>query len=322
MTVLLFVFHFALDSPPPLLVARADGVHIVDPQGKVQRTLLPHAVTWAHRLPDGHLVVDRGPKGLFVLPSTGKPRALATLPSVRGCGFGPADPKADPKADAPLQVQSVDDVTHSADGRWLCVSLMDRNANMAEVRADFDIELATGKVTARLALAPGCPDPKLTPNRCGPPARPKPAVQPVKKTWAFAWMAERGKLTGKSGVALDLCAGRPADQCDPSMSVAVSPSGQWRLVRLPTGMGDYMHHALFAVDHQTGAVHPIVEGTWPPALTGKQRQTLQQDYAAVPTLDVVGETYIAPTGHGEGFIVDNLLINPGKSVIRVGQFVP
>ena len=320
MTCLLLAFHVAFAAPPPLLVARADGLHVVDPQGKVQRTLLPHAVTWGHRLPDGQVVVDRGPKGLFVVPTTGEPRALAILPGVRGCGFGPADPQAE----APLQVQSVHDVTHSADGRWLCLSLMDRNANMAEVHADVDIDLVTGKVDARLAMAPECPDLKITPNRCGPAARAKPTSPKKaapKKAWTFAWDPKRGQLKGKPGVAIDLCAGRPGDRCD-AVSVAVSPSGRWRLVRLPTGMGDYMHHALFAVDHQAGAMYPIAEGAWPPALTAKQHQQLQKDPAAVPTLDVVGEAHIAVTGHGERFVVDDLLINPGSGVIRVGAFVP
>lgn len=321
MTSLILMLQLALAGPPPLLVTRPDGLHVIDLEGKVRRTLLSGPVVWAHRLPGAQFAVDRGPKGLFVVPLNGKPRALVKLPGVSGCGFTVKTPAGEPQ----LRVQSVHDVTHSADGRWLCLSVMDRNANMADVQADFDIELATGKVAARLAMAPNCRNLKITPSRCRQAAQPKPASKPASKpatkTWPFGWNAKRAVFAGKPGAALDLCAGRPADQCDP-MSVAVSPSGRWRLVRLPTGAGDYMHHALFALDHQTGGVHPIVEGAWPLALTLDQRQKLQIDYSAVPSLDVVGEAHIAATGHAERFVVDDLLIVPGERVIRVGNFVP
>ncbi|MGK0360140.1 MAG: hypothetical protein ACI9U2_002452 [Bradymonadia bacterium] len=322
MTPLILMLHLALAGPPPLLVTRPDGLHVIDLQGKVRRTLLSGPVVWAHRLPGAQLAVDRGPKGLFVLPLDGKPRALAKLPVVSGCGFTVKTTAGEPQ----LRVQSVHDVTHSVDGRWLCLSVMDRNANMADVQADFDVELATGKVAARLAMAPNCPNLKITPSRCRQEARPKPASKPASnpatKAWPFSWNAKRAVFAGEPGAALDLCAGAPADQCDTSMSVAVSPSGRWRLVRLATGAGDYMHHALFALDHQTGGVYPIVEGAWAPALTLKQRQKLQSDYSAVSSLDVVGEAYIAATGHAERFVVDDLLIIPGARVVRVGNFVP
>jgi hypothetical protein len=210
---------------------------------------------------------------------------------------------------------------------WLCLTLMDRNANMAEVQADFDVELATGKVTARLVMAPDCPEPKVSPSRCRAAAPTKP-VKPAPKSaqkpaaWPHTWHAPRGVFQGKQGPVVDFCAGRAADACDTPTSAAVSPTGRWRLVRLPTDTGDYMHHALFALDHQTGAVFPITEGPWPPALSPKQLQALQQDYSAVPSQDVVGEAHVAATGHGETFAVDDLLVTPGERVLKVGSLAP
>ncbi|MCA9546292.1 MAG: hypothetical protein KC613_17930 [Myxococcales bacterium] len=307
-------------SPPPLVVLRPDGVHVIDVHGRVIRTLSATPGDWAHRLPDGTLVVAQGAAGLLALPPQGKARPLGALPAVKGCGFA-----ADAKGDHGLSLQSARDAQHSPDGRWLCVALQDRNDNMAEIRALYDVELATGKVHPSLAMAPGCPGGAMLSDRCtlvGPPAVTPPATPPPKVSWPFEWQGERGVLRGGDGPALDFCVGRPQEACDPPDTAAVSPSGRWRLLRLPTSQGDYMHHALFAVDHQTAALYPITEGAWPSPLTPTQRQQLLRDYAAVPSLDVVTETHIAATGHGERFAVDELLVSPGERVRRVGRLVP
>ncbi len=324
----------AVAAPTPLIVSRADGVHRINVRGQVERTLTPWPVQWAVRLPDGSLAVHRARGGVYHVPLAGPPRPVARLPGLgtpEACTVSPppakpADPEA-PNSAVGLDLQSPGDARASDDARWLCLSLFDRNENMADVNVDYAIDLKTGAVEAHMGLNLQCealPQAATPPRaRCaimGPPWTPP---GPPADRWPVRFDDDSSAITGADGTpALAFCAGQPADACDGAVSVAVSPSGRWRVLWLHTMEADYMHFAAFALDHKTGDLFPLREGPWPKALTPTERARVVRDHAAIETVDVVGGTATRATGHGERIAMGEYLITPGERVLLVGHLLP
>ncbi len=171
----------------------------------------------------------------------------------------------------------------------LCVELADRNDNMREMAAAYVVDLKTGKVSSTLLEAPGCPAAQPE-QRCVPS---KPAV------------ARRAPL--------------PTHPLGPFE--AVTPSGRYGLVALPTSQGDYMHAALIGVDLKKKTVHRITEKGWQPPATAAEKARWKANPEAIKAIDVVGESLIRAVPREEAFYVDGLLIRPGKAPIKVGTLV-
>jgi hypothetical protein len=179
---------------------------------------------------------------------------------------------------------------------------------MAEIMANFDVNLDSGSTKSWLRFSLDCDIDTTVKTTC---------VASAQKTTTV-------KPPGKSDVVLDEESGqvrigaRIIAQLPPYPSLSAQ-TGDWMLVTIPTSSGDYMHAAVVAVDRSTGSVHPVREGAWTkpalPAALAKWRE----DPESIKAMDAVGESHIRVWPDGRSFYVDGVLIRPGSTSVQVGQ---
>jgi hypothetical protein len=251
----------------------------------------------------------------------GKRVRLAKLPPF-AC-VSPTARDGDPKAESTrLTIQDPTDFVVDESGRLACLTLMDRNINMADVLVRVEIELGSGKVSRWLEMGDEqCIPPKGVKiaehsERCAPRHRLTPEAAETGFRFAF-----------DAGHVVELMPSSPAVPTVGLRGYAidkVSPSGRWVLLAGDQEDGDYIHQQIVLLDRTTGEVFPIRKrpGAWPgPLKTTGSKPPFRIRTPVVGTAGVVGETDIRWLGRSatsELLVVDGLVVRPGAAAFSVG----
>lgn len=292
-------------APTSLFVAGPRGVVELALDGTVRRQLSATVGTDPRRTPDGLLV--RTPAGLLRISLSGQPEILvAKLPeAVTACASADGAPVRHVLAD--LAVQAADDFTVAPDGSSACLSLMDRNANMADVTVRLHVDLKTGGVHAGVA---GCP---------GEPAACATVVLPnVPPATDAPFRIDGGRLLKRepSG-SLTVISGLGSGDF---REAAASPSGRWVVIEGNESEADYIHRDLLLLDRMHGRVHAIVPGRFPPPIA--QGDLVSLGRIRVRTADATGESEVRWLP-GDVLLVDRLLVLPGQRALAIdGDIAP
>jgi len=276
---------------PTLIVAGEKGLQEVGYDGTVLRTLSRTRARSPRLLEGGKDIVFYAPAAgeVRVLSrETGVERRITALPG----SFAACRPEAGTVPRSSLSIQEDSDFVVDPASGAVCMTLMDRNANMADVAVHLRIDLAKGTVVHHVAIGGDCLPKTREVGRCAtPPETPR---------------------SGKSAPLALGSLGVPAATREES----VSPSGHWSVVSLapPEGEGDYLHRWVFLADRSEKALYPIAEGRFPRALDAAKRATLD---ASAKTLDVVAETPVRWLDQ-DALLVGSLLVVPGRGGVELG----
>jgi hypothetical protein len=273
--------------PGTFIVGSEQGIREVGYDGATVRVI---AKTPASRL----RLVGGGKEVIFYVRATGEihrlslatgvARKVATLPNgFKACGHMPDYEAGHRFAVADLGVQADPDFVLDASANAVCLTLMDRNANMANVAIEVRVDLASGAALHRVIQGGEC---AATPQKwkgCAAPA---------------AAGAKWAPFRGAAGIDEEL----------------VSPSGRWSVLSMPKdSSGDYIYRSLFLLDRQGNRVFPIVKGPFPaPVPLADLART--RDEAG--TVDAVGESAVRWLDH-DALLVDSLLVVPERGGVGI-----
>ncbi len=283
-----------------LFIASQQGVREVGLDGKVARVLSHEPARLPRLMPDQKSL-------LYLVPNTGKLRrmdlqtgtttAVATLPQrYRLCSKPTTDGQSSYSL-KDLDVQSADDFVIDKTGQAACLTLIDRNANMANVIVNLRVSLqGTGKVSAFVDYPEGCPGPKPVP--CEPVERPN--QSPPAGTYDIV----DGSLGAAKGPRIRLGQGDFSVEHN-----GVSPGGTWAVIGGNISEGDYIHRSLFLLHRQTGKIHTIQEKSR--VLRHAELRTMTDNAAGA-----VGETEIKWLTDG-ALLIDSTLVWPGVGLIHL-----
>jgi hypothetical protein len=274
--------------PPPgtFIVGNDQGVREVGYDGATVRVI---ATTPARRL----RLVAGGKAVVFYVRATGEihelslatgvDRKVAALPNgFKACGHMPDYQSGHRFAVANLDVQADDDFVFDGSGNAVCMTLMDRNVNMANVAIDVRVDLASGAVLHRVTRGGECAAKPPNWKDCA-----------ARATDGAKWAPFRSA----AGIDEEL----------------VSPSGRWSVLSMNDDRGDYIHRSLFLLDRQGDQVFPIVKGPFPaPIPLAALART--EDRAA--TVDAVGESVVRWLDH-DALLVDSLLVVPERGGVDI-----
>ncbi len=221
---------------------------------------------WPRRLDDGSVLFLEEKGGALSLKRyrpSGEVKEIAQIPT----GFDGAGCKLSPSADAEvsLSVQSDGGFTVDQAHGQVCLTIADRNVNMADVSFAFRVDIESGRVDSSLEMdnINECASGQALVCAGSLGAEPKPAEAAGAK-WAWEWDAESLSLF-PAGVPKDEAAKRlcgadvdlsDADSRDFGCASEEGRSGSGRFV-LVSGLpseGDYIHRELFVIDLQSGEV--------------------------------------------------------------------
>ena len=319
----------AADAPPSaapalehaLITGGANGLELWAPDGSAHRVLSPGPALHPQRIADDAVLALSAEAGNLHLGAQlvrislrdGARRRLAQLPA-----FACANATAEDMRILGLDVQSADDIVVDTRGRAVCLTLMDRNSNMANLQVQVRIDLDSGQVQRWLTIGeedctapPGVTtgDPSDA-EWCEPRQRPAPTEAPA--TFAFDFDADTGTVQQLSP--------QPAVRArlrGEYMRELASPSGRWLVLGGDLQEGDYIHRSLILCDREDGALYPVLEepGTWPAPLKAAGRSGVVK-LPADGMADVVGESDIRWLVAGDGselLIVDTLVLLPKRA---------
>lgn len=287
--------------------ARADSIFVASPRGVREVGLDGKTVRWVSREPARHprLLTDQKSL-LYLVPKTGQLRRLdlqtgmtasvATLPRRFRLCSRPPDGGPLRYSLSELDVQSVDDFVIDASGQAACLTLLDRNINMASVAIDLRVSLqGSGQVDWAIDIPTGCPGKKPVPceRKSLPYREPPTAAYDLDDGWLVGAKRPRIRL-GQGDFFVD----------------AVSPGGTWAVIGGNIEQGDYIHRSLFLLNRQTGSVRTIAEKSV--ALGKAQLRTMTADSEAA-----VGETAIRWLSES-ALIIDSKLVWPGVGLVDLG----
>ena len=299
----------AVSAPSPTyFVLSPKGVLEVDARGKAVRVVSPSRASAGRRLPGGTEAVLYLParRALTRLDlQSGTEKTVITLPE-----RAPTCSQGETIATRELDVQSPSDLLLDAP-RAACLTLLDRNANMASYGLTVYADLAGGPPRLSPTLG-SCPEYK------GPWCKRDMSVKP----------------------------GRPAPKRLPGLPEAVvgestSPSGRWTLVWFVSDSGDYLYLSYYLLDNMQKNYLgiPGANAPWSKRITtaelaqaasepvGAEGEYAEESEGGPPraplgphlaTQVVVGETEARWTGNGDTFVLGNLLVDPAVSVVDLG----
>jgi hypothetical protein len=306
------------EQAPTILVGSTRGLEAWDLNGT--RTVMSAGFARHPRwIPDrsavlaitGRSLVDGKAKVERIQLATGKRRRVATLPSF-SCGEAAGEEILKPS------LQSASDFRVDRGGKFACLTLMDRNLNMASLVLDVRVDLSSGR-TERELLGPvdGCTPPSdvvaddkgesrvdcepVTVREAAPPA----SAQP------FGYEAGGRIIDGRTPSALRV---RALRDFSPG---PVSPSGRWVLLESEPEEGDYIYRDLLLFDRAQGAVFAVPTGAsnrWPEALPVRKLSRSPR------TARVVGEDdvrWLDLEPQADVLVVGDLIILPGERSFRV-----
>lgn len=306
-TALALVLMTSTAQADNLFVAGPKGLRQVAFDGKTVRTLSREAARWPRLLPDLKAVLyfapERGELRRVAL-DTGAATTVAKLPKqFRLCQpeSGESLPEKVEYALSELAVQSDGDFVIDQSGRTACLSLKDRNINMASLDINLHVSLRDGKVAWTEVFPSECPGPKLPECRTRSPAAAKPrkGAYDLQEGWLMAGQKKLVKL-GQKGYGIE----------------QVSPGGTWAVVFGNESDGDYIHRTLFLLNQTTGVFYTIAAK--PTALSRAQLRKLE----GVSSIDAVGESAVRWL-RDDVLLIDNQLIWPGKGLVDLqGDIAP
>jgi hypothetical protein len=292
------------DNPPTVIVGGEKGLAEVTLGGTVIRTFITHAIYAARR--DGQTVyyLTNDHREVHALSlSTGTDKKVATLPKqVVSCG-GEHHPKGVAIRLAELSVPSEHDFVIEG-GKIACLTLQDRNDNMADVQVNVRIDLATGRTEHSLDL-PAC---GYGVRDCAP----RPSAE-----------------TGVSEGTFDLVDGAIVKRGPPEQVLrtlgsgdfspsGVSPSGKWLLMRGNGEENDLIYSDLLLLDRQNGDVWTV--SAKPHKLTKRELSTIGNRKSG--TTVVVGETTIYWLPKRDLLVIDDTLVTPMVGSVQLpGQIL-
>jgi len=170
-----------------------------------------------------------------------------------------------------------------ASSNAVCMTLMDRNANMANVAIDVRVDLASGAALHRVIQGGECVAKPPKWKDCAAPA---------------AAGAKWAPFRGAAGIDEGL----------------VSPSGRWSVLSvLKDDSGDYIYRSLFLLDRRGNRVFPIVKGPFPAPIP---LADLARTRDEAGTVDAVGESAVRWLDH-DALLVDSLLVVPERGGVEI-----
>lgn len=287
----------AVSAAPPrgtLVVAGDPGVREVRFDGSVVR-VLSRTPAWRPRLtPDGKEIFFYAREAgeiRRVARQGGAESRVAALPrQFKTCGKLPDHPTGHVFSVKDLGIHEDRDFVLDVPARAACLTLQDRNANMANVRIRVRVELATGGVSHRVEIGGDCAKPPASFPACAAPP------------------ADRGGAPGAPFPVASL--GLP----DTVREETVSPSGRWSVLAQPSDEGDYIHRALFLLDRQKKLVYPLVAGAFPKPLAPAQIKRLADAHEG--TVDATGETAVWWL-EADTIVVGGLLVTPERGGVQL-----
>lgn len=296
----------------PEIVATATGLREIGDDGTTLRTLSATPSKTPRYTPDRRAV-------LFLASGRAEVRRLslddcrettvAALPRGVGarCGgeFG-AD------YDPTEYVQSDDAVGFTADGSALCVHVMDRNLNMMNVEVVMRVALDGSSVTQRITTPDTCETPRVAPGT--PPLCETAPVPPRPRADAMPFAIEGNRIVRRGPRGRNVTV-RAFEGSDVNVD-DVSSSGRWQVFSANVAEGDTISRDLLLFDAQSGRVHAIAEGAFPPALDAATIRAIRGVHEHTAT--ATGETAIRFLDPGERLWVGGLLVIPGARGVQVG----
>jgi hypothetical protein len=265
------------------IVGSERGLEAWGTDGTMHRTISAGPALHPRRLdPDHVLAVEtpesewsHGARFLQISLRDGRRTAVAALPPFR-CESPSHAPRSTDSAEAEralfsdLDLQDESDLYLSKNQKRVCLTLYDRNINMASVALDVQIELGSGTVQRWLSIGEEeCPPPRGV-QRGNPahacdraPDKDLPTVALLKepsnaaRPQAPSRLAnlghelKDGQLQRRGVLQLDLSAH------DYSVE-AVSPSGRWQVLGGDPEEGDYLYRHLLLLDRVSGQLYPVI----------------------------------------------------------------
>ena len=316
--------HPGLDLEHGLIVGHAKALVLWAPDGSAQRVLSAGPALHPVRTDSGSLLVLNGKDGNLNLGAQlvrislqdGTRTRVAKLPAFACANASSASEDDDGSSALGLDVQAADDFEVDASGKVACLTLMDRNANMADLQLKVRVELDSGRVQRWLTVGEDdCKAPKGViagePDRahwCNPRMEPEPEPEPATR-FAFDYDVDTGwvrRVFAKPENHVHL---------NEYLLEQTSPSGRWLVLGGDHTDGDYIHRSLVLCDREDGAIYPVLAkaSAWPVPLKAAKRGGMAR--IRVPSkgmADVVGESDVLWLGGPttEMLIVDQLVIRP------------
>ncbi|MCA9705708.1 MAG: hypothetical protein KDK70_07665 [Myxococcales bacterium] len=262
------------------------------------------------------------------------------------CPGPPPAPRApDPDADGDEGFDPLGELDVHVDwdfrvGKGLaCVTFMDRNENMADVRMQAKVRLDDHTVERKLEISlhcqhededeafsdafPECDDVPLTVKGLG--SEEPSVIGPfrVEEGRVLRHVDGRDELVMGPFPCLD-DEGKPSTEgCAWGLPTfgpeSLSPSGRWVVLYGNHAEGDYMHAQWLLLDAHRGELFLIASDAkdWPAPLTPAQLEALT--YEAVDN-DVVGESPMLWLA-GDRLVIETQLIRPGEAVVKLPGYL-
>jgi hypothetical protein len=319
-----------LDASNGLVVGTPERLELWSSDGKAHRTLSDGPAMHPLRMGSDAVLALSGPSDglqggaqlVRISLQDGARTVLANLPPF-ACAKSSRKEAEDEALTLGLDIEDSNDFELDAGGKVACLTLMDRNANMANLQLQVRVELDTGRVERWLTLGEDeCKAPRdvkvAEPPRerfCGT-QRPH-AAEPTTR-YAYAYDSETGWVVQNAAEPLN-----HTNLLD-FLEESASATGRWQVLGGNFSEGDYIHRNLLLLDREDGALYPVLAepSAWPVPLkaAGAERTvTLPADVMA----DVVGESdvrWIRVSPGRELLVVDQLVIEPeGSSWAFKGQ---
>ena len=298
----------AAEAPGERLVAaRSDGIFELSRDGRELRKLSStHASAMRWLVPQERLLIlteETGELRALEL-ATGAERVVARVRTTLACA-APAD--VDP-VDAQVRLDVQDDSDFTVGPTHACLTLMDRNANMASYRVEVRVDLTTGTSTEDFTIAP---------PECQLPQREQPGC------------ARYGNFASEAPAGASSDAEPPHEFAGPpGFTISSwSPSRRWVLLQGNESIGDYIHSQIVLYEVATRRTFPLLGddvaalggARWPAPLTAAQLALAPEELAPLVG-DVVGETPIYwLAGRDDRLVVEDRLVLPGARVLQVGR---
>jgi len=336
-------------TPEDLLVGTNEALEIWTRGGVKKGVLSAGAARYPHAISPREILVLRtrgdsvGEGATLEVVDTvgGRRRAVAEIPPFH-CEHAPSDEAKEGSDDVDLQ----DETGFQIDLRQqrACLTLMDRNSNMANLALDVTVDLKTGKVHRWLSV--GAEDCKPPPDVLVDEAAPSFGCQaeehedaaPVSATVDFPFRAEARKpppssppLDEEGRIERDsdslITRGRSGGVLIASYSPAeVSPSARFVLLRGERAEGDYIGFKILVLDRRDGAVYPLPLRTspWPKRLRASRKGVRQIAVPVEKTEWLAAEMAVRWLGPAEQevLLVDRTIVIPLKGSFELpGELV-
>ena len=326
------------DSGTPRFWVADDGLVAYDLDGNRLTQLGPAGLDRARRLADGGVVglaePEAGPLTLFVLDPAGAVVRELALPdsfAPESCEISPTQPGGDRVGEL-LYVQAPRDF-QTRDGA-ACVSLLDRNENMASYGLDLTVDLASGGVLARVGLdaEESCTDRELLTGtvaaRCEPGAANLPWVESAAAETSRddfpARFDEPSRTVTIDAVVARLCPpGHTSESPDDDWGICSefdsrSPTGRWELLTGLWSEGDSIYRDVLLFDRSDGSLWQIDTSDDAPRFVPVAPADIFTEASEYGRLALVGESDYAWLPGDRLWIDGWLLILDQRRVVTLG----